>query len=330
MLALVLSGCAEAAGFQMVDAAGGTIGVWYPTEAPNVGGRLGPFDVEHALDAAPTPGLWPPILLSHGNGGRFRNHHLTAGALASAGFIVIAPQHSADHRIGGSATAGAVALRIEELRRALTVVSQDPVLGPTLDLRVVHAIGYSLGGATVIAAGGAVVDLDAAQAHCALHGDEDAAFCDPPPFLWRLWQWARNPVSVPDAPNRFFVEPFINGSIAVVAPIGQGLIIDSERILSPRLLVIAIEGDNIAQPRFHAEAIAAALPRERLSGYVSVPAHHFAFIAPFSDRVTAKRKIPIAQDPEGFDRPAFIEDINARLVEFFCEEASTSPCPRTS
>lgn len=48
--------------------------------------------------------------------GRFRNHQLTAGALADAGFIVIPPQHSADHRIGNSATAGAVAVRIEALR----------------------------------------------------------------------------------------------------------------------------------------------------------------------------------------------------------------------
>ena len=329
-LALALSGCAEAVGFRVLEAAGGTIGVWYPTEASNTRGRLGPFDVEYAFDAAPMPGRWPPVLLSHGNSGRFRNHHPTAEALASMGFIVIAPQHSADHRIGGSATAGAVALRIDELRRALEVVGKDAALSPTLDIAHVHAIGYSLGGATVIAAAGAGVDLDAAEAHCAAYGDEDATFCDPPPFLWRLWQWMRKPVSLEDMPNRFFVEPFVNGSVAVVAPIGQGLAIDSERFASPRVLVIAIEGDKIAQPRFHAEAVAAALPPERLSGFVSVSAHHFAFIAPFPERLTAKKDIPIAKDPEGFDRPAFIEGINARLVVFFCEDKPTSLCPQNT
>ena len=63
-LALVLTGSAEAAGFRMLDTAGGTGEVWYPTEAPVTRGRLGPFDVEYAFGAAPAPELWPPVLVS--------------------------------------------------------------------------------------------------------------------------------------------------------------------------------------------------------------------------------------------------------------------------
>lgn len=92
-LALALTGSAGAAGFRLLESADATVGVWYPTEAPATRGRLGPFDVEYAFDAAPAPGSWPPVLLSHGNGGRYRNHHLTAAALADSGFMVIA-RHS--------------------------------------------------------------------------------------------------------------------------------------------------------------------------------------------------------------------------------------------
>lgn len=90
-----------------------------------------------------------------------------------------------------------------------------------------------------------------------------------------------------------------------------------ERFAAARALVIAIDGDEIAQPRFHAAAIASALPSRRLAGMISVPGHHFAFIAPFAERVTDKEYIPVAVDPEGFDRAAFIRDVNARLVRFF-------------
>ena len=317
MIALVFGGCAEAAGLRVLKTAGGRVGVWYPTATPATPGRLGPFDVEYAFNAAPTAGRWEPVLLSHGNSGRFRNHHLTAGALADAGFVVISPQHSADHYIGGNATAGAMSLRIGELRRALEAVAADPVLGPTVDRTRVHAVGYSLGGATVMAAAGAEIDLKAAEAHCEIHGDEDAAFCDPPPLHWRLWQKLRNRVSFKEMPDRFFIQPFVNGSVAVVAPIGQGLKFPPKRFAAAQALVIAIEGDEIAQPRFHAAAIASALPPGRLAALHTVPGHHYAFIAPFAERVTSKEHIPVAIDPEGFDRTTFIDRVNGLLARFF-------------
>lgn len=301
----------------MLETTGDKVGVWYPTATPPTPGRLGPFDVEYAFDATPKAGRRPPVLMSHGNGGRFRNHHLTAGALADAGFVVIAPQHRADHYIGGNATAGAMALRIEELRRALEAVAGDPVLGPTVDPTQVHAVGYSLGGATVMAGAGATIDLKAAESHCEAHGDEDAAFCDPPPFFWQLWQRLRNRVSFKEMPDRFSMKPFVNGSLAVVAPIGQGLKFSPERFAAARALVIAIEGDVIAQPRFHAAAVASALPPERLVALRTVPGHHFAFIAPFAERVTSREHIPVAIDPEGFNRAAFIDHVNELIVRFF-------------
>lgn len=125
-------------------------------------------------------------------------------------------------------------------------------------------------------------------------------------------------------PNRFSISPFVNGLVAVVAPIGQGLEIVPERFAASQVLVVAIEGDQIAQPCFHAEAIAAAVPPEQFAGIISVPGHHYAFIAPYSERVTDKEDIPVVKDPEGFDRAAFINRVNAEIVDFFAAAYSLS------
>ena len=45
-----------------------------------------------------------------------------------------------------------------------------------------------------------------------------------------------------------------------------------------------------------------------------------AFIAPFAKRVTDIEHIEAAIDPPGFDRRAFLDDLNAELVTFFSAE----------
>ena len=85
-----------------------------------------------------------------------------------------------------------------------------------------------------------------------------------------------------------------------------------------------IEGDLIAQPRFHAKNIVAILPAKKLAESLSVPGHHYAFIAPFADRVKSKENIPVAVDPEGFDRRSFIKRVNSFIVKFFKQSNSPS------
>ena len=48
-----------------------------------------------------------------------------------------------------------------------------------------------------------------------------------------------------------------------------------------------------------------------------IKGHHFAFIAPFSERVANKDSIPVALDLEGFDRFAFLEKINKKVHSLF-------------
>ena len=218
-------------GFQEVVFSNLKVGVWYPTDAVEKDGRLGPFDVTLAFDAAPRAGAFQPVLMSHGNGGRYRNHHLTAKALANAGFIAIAPLHTVDHLVNlGDSAEGhkAMAWRTEELRHAMEAVLQIPAFRAVMDLSRIHAVGYSLGALTALNAAGMGLDGAVVETHCATANDP--AFCKPTPWLVRLRVKSLRGVTPPrlvrDIPGRFFPAPFVDGGVAVIAPVGRGAVYD--------------------------------------------------------------------------------------------------------
>lgn len=196
---------AVAAGFQSLEHNHLKIGVWYPSDMEETDERLGPFDVKFAFDAPLRHGHYQVILMSHGNSGRFRNHHLTAKALADAGFIVIAPEHAADHLVGTSKTFEALQWRTVELNHALEMVLQIDMFRHAIDLTRIHALGYSLGTVTVLSSAGAGIDKSKVDVHCQKHDDPN--FCDEPDFITR-WsiKWNRG-VKTPslerDIPSKF-------------------------------------------------------------------------------------------------------------------------------
>ena len=182
-----LSSQAHAVGFKWIEKFNLRIGVWYPSLAPKTSTQLGPFDAVLAINAAPEPtGHHQVILFSHGNLGHIRNHHLTAKALAEAGFIVVGPLHSADHLMVGEDIANVLEWRVTELRFALEAVMQDEIFRPILDLSRIHALGYSLGALTALNAAGASIDIPKVDEHC--ENEVDPAFCETPSWLsrWRI------------------------------------------------------------------------------------------------------------------------------------------------
>lgn len=317
-----LAAASESVGFRTLKTEALTVGVWYPTDAPEQPGRMGPFDVNVALDASPKPGRYQPVLMSHGNGGRIRNHHLTATALARSGFVAIAPEHTADEFVrdpGSDNMAEAINWRVSELSHALEAVLQLSEFREIIDLSKVHGVGYSLGTLTMLAASGAGVDIPAASAHCARN--EDPNFCDDPGFftVWRMKRHRK--VKTPDFPRKipevYFSYPLITGNIALIAPFGQGVIFD-ENIFSARsVFVVGLENDEITVPKYHANILAKLIPQDRLFEFTMHAGNHHAFISPFAKRVTDVEDIPAAKDPPGFDRLDFLKSLNDELVAFF-------------
>ena len=307
-------------GFRAVAGGAVDFGIWYPTKAQAQAGRLGPFDVFYARDAAPESGFFPLIVISHGFDGRYRNHHLTASFLAENGFVVVAPQHARP------TTSGLLSIpaRIGDIRAALNAVESSPDLAPIIDRENINAVGYSLGTATMLVAAGAKIDARGADQHCEQNAAQDADFCggglsilQKARIVFKLaWEKARGLFDDdPPADAVAAGAPISFRKIALIAPIGQGLDAASLADFSAEVLIARLTADEILRSPFHAERLRALLPSAR-ARYLEFDAHHFAFIAPFPKWLTEQEHIPVAIDPPGFDRAVFIEKANRAILDF--------------
>lgn len=141
--------------------------IWYPaasgTQERNI--DLGPpgrplmLGGRSAIDAAPAPDRHPVVLLSPGFGGAADDLSWLASGLARHGYVVIGVNHPGNNP-GDHTSRGDTAWweRPRDLIAAARGVAADAALGPHLDLQHVGAAGFSMGGMTALALGGARVD----------------------------------------------------------------------------------------------------------------------------------------------------------------------------
>ncbi len=146
---------------------------WYPTdkEAGPDPQFLGPpeapwFTVPAAVQDAPPASSgrrFPIVLLSHGTGGTTDSLWWLAHRLAEAGFVAVGVNHHGNTAMEPYLPEGFLCWweRARDLSVLFDHVTQDTSsLAPIVDTRRVHAAGFSLGGYTVLAAMGAVTDLE--------------------------------------------------------------------------------------------------------------------------------------------------------------------------
>mgnify|MGYP002147930357 CR=1 FL=1 len=177
--ALLAAATAQAqVGMARAELAGMPVTLVYPSAAPTRHLSPAGFDIDVAMDAAPTPGRHRLIVMSHGTGGSALSDHALAATLARAGFVVAQPQHAGDNHADLS-QAGPVAwdTRPREVSAVIDALAASPRWQPLLQLDKVGVHGMSAGGGTALVMAGArwrVLDL---VRHCAEHGVEDEGFC---------------------------------------------------------------------------------------------------------------------------------------------------------
>jgi len=150
----------------------------YPTAEPVKRLVQGSFEIDVAVDAAPTPGPHALVVMSHGTGGSALTDHALAATLARAGFIVAQPQHRGDNHADMSKSGPAAwTTRPREISAVIDALAASPMWRPLVQVDKVGVHGMSAGGGTALVMAGArwrVLDL---ARHCAEHGDEDFGFC---------------------------------------------------------------------------------------------------------------------------------------------------------
>jgi len=348
LAAVLLSLCATVqaaeytAGFLQVEESEDApeVGIWYPSVDDEVEGKLGPFRPVLAWDGAAAEGVFPVIVMSHGNGGKYRNHRETAALLARRGYIVVAPNHPLDRTMSARNMAEVMGKRAMELKTALDILAAHPQLGEHADMARTGALGYSLGTATALFAGGATPQMSLMREHCEAHREDDEAFCGGSKWAAYFVNAARSALAYlaekgilnPETQERSrqereqrrereefapLDEPVDFRAVALVAPIGA--VFSAERLsaLSGDIAIFRLNDDTELKSPYHAEHL-----RDSLGGKVSLyqefpGVHHYAFISPFPQWLLEEEDIPVAIDPEGFDRRDFIRGINIDIADFF-------------
>ncbi len=300
-------------GFQVLrttDSTGPTfpIGVWYPTNArPWPTAQVGNVLMDVARDASVAGDALPLVVLSHGNGGSLASHADLAMALASAGFVVAAPMHVgdnfADHRHAARATL--YHERVSQLRTTVTAMLTQWPAHDHIDSTRIGEFGFSAGGFTVLTTAGAQPDLRRVATHCT----------EAPEFICQVLRASDSPLLAgTDTLSLPTFEPDPRVRAIVVAAPGLGFTMDSVAMRGISVPVQLWSGDSDASVPFatNTQPIHAALG-QRAELHRVPGASHLSFLVPCG----LVRPPGLCDDPDGFDRRAFHDMMNARVLAFF-------------
>jgi predicted dienelactone hydrolase len=266
----------------------------YPATGEEAPQQFGPYALEVALDAAPAEGVWPLVVISHGNSGTPWAYRQLAKHLVLAGFVVALPAHTGNTRLDNSlaGTAANLANRPRHITLAIDAALADAALGAHIATGGVAVIGHSIGGYTALAAAGGL----------AWTGPHESKGSPPAPV----------PVT-PDARIR---------SLVLLNPATFWFIGGSLQPVRLPILLRTGEKDELT-PIEHAHNIINGVADPALVEHQDVPgAGHFAFMSKFPPEMTRPNFKP-SQDPPGFDResiqPAFFADVTAFLKRTLCD-----------
>lgn len=268
--------------------------IWYPAaegakETPDV---IGPPDRPYfrvasiAQDAAPARGRHAVILLSHGFGGSAEIMGWLGAAFARAGYVVISVDHPGNSD-GDMSLIGAVSWweRPRDMIAALSAIEKDTLFGPLIDAKRVGAAGFSMGGATALALGGAIIDPAHFDAYCA-HNRADTVCLPPPEQKTPDMAVAKGieMLGLTDAAAHAGEGTALPGLRAIlsISPNSQSLSTASFHDIHVPTVLVAGAADPVVPPAHHAAVVAQEVPGAKL---ILVPgAEHYSFLATCTDR----------------------------------------------
>lgn len=270
---------AEAPGFRVlqIDAPsrpeGLSLHVWYPSGAGPITliGQNALFFGFHARRDAVGDGLpHPVVLLSHGSGGNAERLGWIGAALAARGMIVAAVNHPGTTS-GDSLPARTVMPweRMADLVAVLDHLQRDPPPGVVPNMARVGALGFSLGGGTVLLASGVRLSKASFQEYCVRNaGNDDCGWLAEGRVDLDLIDRARY-----EQDNR---DPRIKAVVAVDPALSQAMRAESLARL-PAALIVNLGSAGTIPLAMRADDLAAGIPG---ATYLAISGtHHFGFLA---------------------------------------------------
>lgn len=325
---LSLAGAARAqhAGYRTLTIPGDaptTVALFYPTAAADRAVPMGPWLPVVAPGASVSDvrfkGL---ILISHGTGGTELNHHNLGTRLARDGYLVAAVRHAGDNWQDRSlVTSGRYfSERPLQISRVLDALLASPEWGSRIPTEHIGAVGHSAGGYSVLALAGAQADALRSAQHCRAVQDDpgycslakgstvtESASVQPASASSAVMPDSR-PVSVPDRRIR---------AVVALAPMAVVFTPESLAAIAVPVRVIVAEQDVVLTSKYHGGHVVASVPRAQASTVAG--AGHFAFMAQPAFPLPSAAG-DAAANPPGFDRLAFLPELENQVAGFFAEQ----------
>lgn len=302
------------------------VSLWYPTAD---GAELtvlpaGPFALEPvAPGAAPSAqaGRLPLLLLSHGTGGSAVSMSWLARSLAARGYLVAGVDHHGNTGAEAQYQLPAFIAWWDRPRDLTVVIDRllaDPQWGPRIDVDRIGAMGFSLGGYTVLAALGARLDpaaLERFRRPCV-----EAQQCQLPPEIAARYPAAevsrmlREDARLTARAGDDWRDPRIRAGLALAPVMGDLMTRESLAVIRVPLLVVASAADDQAPASVTARRVGDTVSGARVQ--VLTGASHYSFLSPCND-FGRQRVAAICSDPEGLPREALHRQLQAEALNFF-------------
>lgn len=278
-------------------------------------------------------GRFPLIVMSHGTGGSAMQMMWLGRALAERGFIVAAVDHHGNTAAEEAFDARGFRMpwqRAIDLSRIIDQLLADPRLGPRIDQTRIGAVGYSLGGYTVVALAGGTTDLDALQRFCESAARD--ATCDPQSEYPEAQDDFDRLVQTDPATRALLSEyaaPYrddrITSFVALAPALAQAFDAESLAAISASFLIIVGDNDTVAPPASNASYLSGLIPGAEIQTVSG--ATHYVFLSECNAR--GRRYVPVCADPEGLDRRTIHEQSAALVAQHFQRTlgAGGSPTP---
>ncbi|PTT19952.1 dienelactone hydrolase [Acidovorax sp. HMWF029] len=306
---------AQAAGFAFIEVPADKKGpalrgaVWSPCSTPPGRIDLAPLVLQGTRDCAVAGQGLPLVVVSHGAGGSALGHHDTAAALADAGYVVAAINHPGDNfqDLSRQGHLSAFATRPVDMSRLTDYMLGTWPQRAQLDAGKVGFFGYSRGGYTGLVAIGAKPDWTLRPDLC-------------PPLSMRplCGEIRRNEIPATPAPDARIRAAVIVDPLSVFDAKGLGQV-----GVPVQLWASALGGSGVTLQSV--EVLRQGLPRAP-DWHVAANAEHYAFLAPCPPAL-AEVAPEICRDAPGFDRVAFHQGFNAKVVGFFQQHLAAGKAP---
>lgn len=288
--------------------------IWYPAEASAVEKPvevpgLNTFVLWNAAQNANLPAelaKFPLILLSHGTGGSAISIGWFAASLARRGYIVAGVNHPGNN--------GAETYTVEgfsewwERARDLSVVLDhllaNPQFSPRIDRHRIGAVGFSLGGYTMIEIAGGITDPGAFMDFC--NSPKADAICQSPPEFPTLVEdfkklFANHP-DLQQQADKSYRDPRVRAVFAMAPALGPAFHKESLQKISIPVEIVAGASDTNVPIASSAKYFAANIHRAKLHIFPG-SVGHYVFLDSCTEQGHASRAM-LCDDPSGVDRDA--------------------------